>query len=293
MSTHGQRSTASQCPNCGRAHGETAPVGRSVLSDVGLGEAVGAIGGLRGRCCRSSAWRAWRVGCATNGGGAAGERPHFGRACVHGCWNMCWMARTTWKTGRTRRPRTRRWSSLTMPMKMLSKAVGRPGSRRFAIAAAGAACRWKTFCILMLVRAEDGHTTARWSTITTSDRELRRVCVVFLLPCCCVWLGEPAGLLSSQQNSKEVPSEAGICCAIAGRDLGNGLGAVRKGSVPGVSLQTPARSANGQHKKITKRCCKNASNQGRMEMSSFCPSLRHWVATRSGNDRGLGRQFSG
>ena len=111
-----------------------------------------------------------------------------------------------------------------MPMKMQLKAVGRPGSRRSAIAAAGAACRWKTFCILMLVRAEDGHTTARWSTITTSDRELRRVCVVFLLPCGCDGWGEPAGLLSSQQNSKEVPSEAGIGCAIAGRDLGNGLG---------------------------------------------------------------------
>ena len=70
-----------------------------------------------------------------------------------------------------------------MPMRMQSKAVGRQGNRRFAIAAAGAACRTTPFFyfILVLVRAGDGDTTAQEST-TTSDREVRRaVFVVFFV----------------------------------------------------------------------------------------------------------------
>ena len=60
-------------------------------------------------------------------------------------------------------------------MKMQSRAVGKRGSRRFASAAAGAACRTKTFLVFSIsVRAEDGDTAARLST-ATSDRG----CAVF------------------------------------------------------------------------------------------------------------------
>ena len=55
------------------------------------------------------------------------------------------MARTISRIGRTRRLRKRRWNILRMPMKMQSKVVGKRHSRRFASAAADAACRTTTF----------------------------------------------------------------------------------------------------------------------------------------------------
>ncbi len=139
MLSRGRRWSAFQCRRCGRGH--VGVVREGVLSGVGPGGAGAATGARHGRCCR---WPpvSW-AGSATNGGAEeAGGRPRSGRACGHG-WSICWTARKTWTTGRTRRLRMRLmcWSNLRMPRKMQSKAVGRRGIRRFAIAATGAACR--------------------------------------------------------------------------------------------------------------------------------------------------------
>lgn len=141
-----QQSTASRCPHCGRDH--DGMVRGAVLSGAGPGVAAGATAEQHGRCCR---WLVWRGGFVMNGEEEVGGQPHSGRACVHSSgWNMRWMATTTWRSGRTRRLRTRRWNNLRMPMKMRSRAVGKRGSRRFASAAAGAACRTKTFLVFKL-----------------------------------------------------------------------------------------------------------------------------------------------
>ena len=107
-------------------------------------------------------------------------------------------------------------------MKMQSKAVGRLGIRRFATAAAGAACRRKTFCILMLVRAEDCHTAARWSTVTTSDRELRRDCVVYAFLMRWLQRGRGAVVVTAKAARKFRAKQE---FAVQGRKGGNEVGA--------------------------------------------------------------------
>jgi hypothetical protein len=83
-------------------------------------------------------------------------------------------------------------------MRMLSKAVGKQHSRRFAFAAAGAACRTTTY-LFISVRARYGHTTVRSST-TTFDGGLRRVsCDGGRAPA-----GPNARFLGSRHDEKEV-----------------------------------------------------------------------------------------
>jgi hypothetical protein len=139
MLPHGRQSTTSQCRDFGRGHGGR---GRGAAWPVAaLGGAAGAIAELRGICSRRLVSRG---GFAMNGVGEVGGWPRSGRACGHS-WSMCWTARKTWRIGRTRGLRMKRWNNPRMPMRMLSKAVGKRHSRRFVFAAAGAACRTTTY----------------------------------------------------------------------------------------------------------------------------------------------------
>lgn len=159
------------------------------------------------------------------------------------------------------------WNSPRMRMKMHWRVVGRRHSRRFAIAAGDAACRMRTFFVVFgwsvtgagdcLVQI-DGHTTVRRGATTTSEP----------LAMGGGW-SEPAGLRSqgsdtqAQRNKERSETHRGR--AEQGRKVGWDERNVARCDVlfnlesfPGISLQTPARSAHKRkskdHKMRVQRC---------------------------------------